>query len=84
MTDYFAELFWVSFVCLVTSLPLTVQVFYTITPLAIFTNMVVIPITFVLFCLGIVYLATFAWIPEVLASAISFFAKLFIIILMFF
>lgn len=80
---YFSELFWVSFVCLVTSLPLTVQAFYTVTPLAVLTNMVVIPLTFALFCLGIFYLLTCWWIPEICAAVISLIVKITIGILTF-
>ncbi len=78
---YGAELFWVSFICLIATLPLTVQAFYTVTPAAVLTNMIVVPMTFVLFCLGVLYLFTYAWMPAVTAECIAFVSGLLIKVL---
>lgn len=62
---YFKELFWVSFVCLFATLPITVQNFYIFTPLSVLANMIVIPISFALFFIGFIFLLTFAWFPKI-------------------
>ncbi len=51
------ELFWVSFVCLFITLPITVQNFYLVTPYALLANVLVVPLTFLLFLFGAPYLA---------------------------
>ena len=50
------ELFWVSFVCLFMTLPITVQNFYIVTPYALLANLVVVPLTFLLYLFGAPYL----------------------------
>ncbi|MBI4353077.1 MAG: DNA internalization-related competence protein ComEC/Rec2 [Candidatus Omnitrophica bacterium] len=64
---YFRELFWVSFVCLVVTLPITVQNFYIVSPLALLANMVVVPAAFLLFFGGVLFFCTFWWLPKFLA-----------------
>jgi competence protein ComEC len=52
------ELFWISFVCLLVTLPVMVQNFYIVTPLSLLANMGVVPISFLLFFCGIIFLST--------------------------
>ena len=61
---YFKELFWVSFVCIFATLPVTVQNFYLVTPLALLANLVVVPLSFGLFFLGFILFLTHGWIPK--------------------
>jgi competence protein ComEC len=61
---YVKELFWISFVCQIVTLPVTVQNFYIVTPLSVLSNMVLVPIAFVLFMAGIFFLAAGTWMPE--------------------
>jgi competence protein ComEC len=58
------ELFWVSFVCLFVTLPITVQNFYIVTPYALLANLVVVPLTFLLFLLGAPYLLAAPFFSE--------------------
>ncbi len=60
------ELFWVSFVATLTTLPLTVQYFYMVTPLSLAANMVAVPLSFCLFFCGLVYFLCFWWVPPFL------------------
>ncbi len=64
---YSKELFWISFICLVVTLPVTVQNFYIVTPYSLIANMVVVPISFLLFFSGILFFLTFWWLPPFLA-----------------
>ncbi len=66
---YLRELFWVSFVCLVITFPVTVQNFYIATPLSLAANMIVVPVSFLLFFTGAVFFITFWWLPKFLALA---------------
>ena len=54
---YVIGLFWVSFAATLFTLPVTLQRFYTIAPLAPLVNVLVIPAVTVLFFLGAAYLA---------------------------
>ncbi len=63
---YFSELFWVSFVCLFVTLPVTVQNFYIVTPLSLIANLVVVPISFLLFFIGFLFFLTYGWMPKFL------------------
>ncbi len=63
---YLRELFWVSFVCSAVTLPLTVQNFYLVTPLSVLSNLVAVPLSFLLFFAGVLYLLTFGWLPPFL------------------
>lgn len=62
------ELFWVSFVCLFMTLPITVQNFYIVTPYAILANLVVVPLTFLLYLFGAPYLLASIFSPDVLLA----------------
>ncbi len=64
---YFRELFWVSFVATIATLPITVQNFYQVTPLSLAANLIAVPLSFALFFLGFVFLMTFWWVPKSLA-----------------
>jgi competence protein ComEC len=66
---YFRELFWVSFVCLVVTLPVTVQNFYIVTPLSLAANLVIVPVSFLVFFAGIVFFLTTGWAPAFLCLA---------------
>jgi competence protein ComEC len=66
---YFKDLFWVSLVCVVVTLPLTAQNFYIITPYAILSNLIVVPLVLILFFLGVIFFLTFWWLPAILAPA---------------
>lgn len=61
---YVQELFWVSFVCLIATLPITVQNFYIVTPLSLLANMVVVPAAFLIFFLGVIFFLSFWWVPK--------------------
>ncbi len=63
---YASELFWVSFVCLFVSLPVTTQNFYIVTPLSLVANMIVVPVSFLVFFLGFIFFFTFWWFPKFL------------------
>ena len=63
---YFKELFWVSFVCIFATLPVTVQNFYIVTPLALVANLVAVPLSFGLFFLGFLLFLTHSCIPKFL------------------
>lgn len=52
---YFRELFWTSFICYFVTLPLIVQNFYIVTPYALAANLVVVPLTFLLFLFALPY-----------------------------
>lgn len=69
---YLEEIFWVSFVCLVVTLPVTVQNFYIVTPLSVLSNLAVVPISFLLFLSGVLFFLTAAWAHPAL-SWIPFF-----------
>jgi len=60
------ELFWISWVCLVTTLPITVENFYIVTPLSLIANMIVVPLSFLIFFTGAVFFLTFWWVPKFL------------------
>ncbi|HTL69751.1 MAG TPA: DNA internalization-related competence protein ComEC/Rec2 [Candidatus Eisenbacteria bacterium] len=64
-TRYASELFWVSLVAVFTSLPLTAWNFYLVTPLSIFANMAVVPLSFLLFFTGLFFFL-FAGLPQAL------------------
>ncbi len=64
---YFKELFWLSFVCQIVTLPITVQNFYIVTPLSLVANLVVVPASFLLFFSGVLFFLTFWWVPKFLA-----------------
>ncbi len=61
---YAEELFWVSFVATMATLPVTVQNFYIVTPASLLANMVVVPLSFGLFFCGAIYFLTFWWVPK--------------------
>ena len=63
---YAKELFWVSFVCLFVTLPVTVQNFYIVVPLSLLANMIVVPLSFAVFFAGVCFFLTFAWIGKIL------------------
>ncbi len=65
---YLKELFWVSFVCIVVTLPVTVQNFYIVTPYALLANLIVVPLAFLLFFAGVIFFLTFWWLPSFLAA----------------
>lgn len=69
---YLKEIFWVSFVCALVTLPVTVQNFYIVTPLSVLSNLVVVPISFLLFLAGVLYFLCSAWANPVL-SCLTFF-----------
>ncbi len=60
------ELFWVSFICYVLTLPIVVQNFYILTPYSLLANLLVVPISFLLFLCGVLYFMTFGWVPSAL------------------
>ncbi len=60
------ELFWVSWVCVLATLPITVQNFYIVTPLSLAANMIVVPLSFFIFFLGVIFFLTFWWMPKFL------------------
>lgn len=64
---YAEELFWVSFVASFATLPITVQNFYVVTPSALAANMIVVPLSFLLFFCGVIYFFTFSWAPPALS-----------------
>ncbi len=64
---YFKELFWVSFISQIITMPVTVQNFYIVTPLSLLANLVVVPLSFLLFFAGIIFFSTFAWAPKFLS-----------------
>ena len=77
---YASELFWISFVSVVVTLPVTVQNFYIVTPLSFVANMVVVPLAFLIFFAGILFFLSFWWTPAFLAVvplAIKYLIKLF-------
>ncbi|MCG3175796.1 MAG: ComE operon protein 3 [Candidatus Omnitrophica bacterium] len=51
------SLFWVSYACLVFTLPLSAHYFYIASPVAVLSNLVVVPLTFVIFCAGLLVMA---------------------------
>ena len=55
-----------SFVCQIATLPVTVQNFYIVSPSSLLANLVVVPISFLLFLLGFIYFLTLAWVPKFL------------------
>lgn len=61
--QYGRELFWVSFICQVVTLPVTVQNFYIVTPLSLAANLVVVPLSFLIFFCGMIFFLVFAWLP---------------------
>ena len=60
------ELFWVSFICYVLTLPIVLQNFYIVTPYSLLANLIVVPVSFLLFLFGAAYFLTFAWLPKAL------------------
>ena len=64
---YFKELFWLSLVCQIVTLPITVQNFYIVTPLSLVANLVVVPVSFLLFFSGVLFFLTFWWVPKFLS-----------------
>lgn len=64
---YLKSIFWASFVCMVISLPVTIQNFYMVTPSSLLANLVVVPLSFGIFVLGFSYFMTFWWLPKVLS-----------------
>ena len=60
------ELFWVSFICYLLTLPIVVQNFYIVTPYSLLANLIVVPVSFLLFLCGAVYFLTFGWVPHAL------------------
>ena len=78
---YLRELFWVSFVCLVATLPITVENFYIVTPLSLLANLVVVPLSFLIFFFGVIFFMTFWWVPKwlsVIPLAIQLMMKVFV------
>ncbi len=57
------ELFWISFICLVVTLPITVQNFYILTPWSMLVNILVVPLSFLIFFAGAIYFLTLLIIP---------------------
>lgn len=53
---YFKELFWVSFVCSIATVPVSVQTFYGVSPVSLLANLIVVPLTFVIFIIGALFL----------------------------
>ncbi len=66
--DWSEDLFWVSFVSLFTTLPLTVQNFYIVTPYALAANLLLVPLTFLLFLFGVPYLFISFFAPKALVT----------------
>ncbi len=66
LAHYFNELFWISFVCLFVTLPVTVQNFYIVAPFSLIANLVVVPLSFLLFFTGFIFFLTYGWIPKFL------------------
>jgi len=66
ITFYFKELFWVSFISQIVTMPVTVQNFYIVTPLSLLANLAVVSLSFLLFFSGIIFFSTFAWVPRFL------------------
>lgn len=62
---YARELCWVSFVCTVVTLPISVQNFYQVTPMAVVANMAAVPLSFLIFFAGAAYLLMVGWLPAV-------------------
>ena len=60
------ELFWISWACLLVTLPITVENFYIVTPLSLIANMIVVPLSFFIFFTGTVFFLTFWWVPKFL------------------
>lgn len=63
---YLEELFWISFVCLLATLPVTIQNFYIVTPLSLLANMIVVPLSFLIFFAGVCFFLTFGWVGKFL------------------
>lgn len=81
---YLKEIFWVSFVCLVVTLPVTVQNFYIVTPLSVLSNLAVVPLSFLLFLAGVLFFLSAAWTHSALGwipFLMSGLMKLFVAIL---
>ncbi len=57
------ELFWISFICLFVTLPVTAQNFFIITPWSLVTNILVVPLSFLIFFVGMIYFFTLPFIP---------------------
>ncbi len=64
---YGAELFWVSFVCLFATLPLTARIFHIVTPVALLANLAVVPLAGFLFVAGLLFLTVCAGPAALLA-----------------
>lgn len=52
-----AALFWVSYACLVFTIPLSARYFYIVSPIAVVCNLAAVPLTFVIFCGGLLLMA---------------------------
>lgn len=79
---YLTELFWVSFVATMTTLPITVQNFYMVSPVSLLANLVVVPLSFAIFVAGVVYFFTFGWsgpflsaVPWIVRPLMNFFMQ---------
>ncbi len=64
---YLKEVFWVSFVCAIVTLPITVHNFYIVTPLSVLSNLAVVPISFLLFLAGLLFFLSAAWLHPALS-----------------
>ena len=60
------ELFWVSFICYFVTLPIVLWNFYILTPYALLANLLVVPLSFLIFFFGFVYFLTVGWVPKIL------------------
>lgn len=80
------ELFWISFICLFATLPVTVQNFFIITPWSLVTNILVVPLSFLIFFVGMIYFFTLPLIPGdwLVVQALKILMAVFIQILNFF
>ncbi len=72
---YLKQLFWSSLVAIFVTLPITVQNFYIVTPLALLANMIVVPLAFVIFIVGFIY---FLFLPLSLLWPITVLLKILI------
>ncbi len=70
---YAKELFWVSFVCIVVTLPVTVQNFYIVSPWALLANLIVVPLAFFIFFMGVIFFVVGGWVSWVLKGLIEIF-----------
>lgn len=56
-----ATLFWVSYACLVFTIPLSAHYFYIVSPIAVVSNLAAVPLTFVIFCGGLLLMVVAGW-----------------------